>query len=235
MVKFNYVNQVVNRKVGSNWIFMNYLKLKEIYYTEHNFVYSCATRNWFLSSDDMKVRKWRNLSTYRYFKEPYAVPTEKLDLIEIENYKEEKFDYDLVMPEGRLIDFFSIGIYFFVSERMMLVLKKNDIEAYFSEARIRIDGIEYKEPYFLFTPRDMLAAFDEVNSVFTTELDLGGDEVISNVNKYCLDYNKIPNDQKLFYLLVKGKRRPLMIREDVANEIIKANITGIDFVKVEDM
>ncbi len=215
---------------------MRYLQIKKSYYfSDHNLTYTDATREWFLNSNNEKVDVWIDLSLIRYYQDPQTFPLEKIDLIELENYKEESFDYDMIMPEGRLIDFFSIGIYFFVSKRMMLILKRNDIEAYFSEALIRIDGIEYKEPYFLFTPRDMLAAFDEVNSVFTTELDLGGDEVISHVSEYRLDFNKIPEGQKLFYLLVKGKGRPLMIREDVANEIIEAKMMGLEFVKVEDM
>ncbi len=214
---------------------MDYLKIKQSYYTEHNFTFTDSTRDWFLVSDDEKIRKWRVLYLVRFYGNSEILPLDEIDLIEIENYSKEPFDYDLIMPEGRLIDFFSIGISYFVSHKLMSLFVKNGVESCFSEALIKIDGVVFDEPYYLFSPKDMLDVFDKESSVFTTEIDLGGEEVVSEVGKYCLDYGRIPSDQKLFYLLLEGKISPLMIRDDIARIIIEENITGIDFIKVEDM
>ncbi len=214
---------------------MNYLNVKERFSSEHNITYTDATRDWFLDSDDEKIYLWTCLSLVRFFDDSDVLPFYDIDLIELENYKGERFNYDLIMPDGRLIDFFTVGIQYFVSARLKDIFEFFYAEACFSEAIVNIDGVVYPEKYYLLSPMDMLVAFDEDNSTYTKKLNLLGEEVVDKVENYFLDYDCIPFGQKLFELRVKGKRSPLIICDKVAEKVVEENITGIDFVKVEGM
>ncbi len=214
---------------------MKYYQIKEVYSSKHNLTYVDSTRDWFLGSDDEKVYNWSDLSLVRFYSNSNAEPNEKIPVIEIKNVEQECCDYSCMMPDGKLIDFFSIGIYYFVSNRLMNLFHKNHVEAFFSKASITIDNIVYPEPYYLFTPRDMFDVLDESKSIFSTKINLGGDVVIDKIESYVLNYEDIPLGQVLFYLQVKGKRRPLMIREDITEKIIKEGVVGLGFLSVDDM
>ncbi|MBA4502914.1 hypothetical protein [Marinobacterium marinum] len=60
------------------------------------------------------------------------------------------------MPEGRLLDYFSLGLINFVPARIKQLLEQNEAEAFFTEASVTIEDEQYPEPFFLIAPRDML-------------------------------------------------------------------------------
>ncbi|SIS40760.1 imm11 family protein [Neptunomonas antarctica] len=215
---------------------MEYLQVKQIT-SGHNLVYAEATAKWFLRNDDRSVRKWAGLASLRFYQDPDILPTSPIPVIHIEDYKgeEARFDESYTLPEGRLLDLFKLGIYYFVSSRLKRLLEEEAVEAYFTEAAVTIKGERYPEPYYLLAPRDMLAVFDENNAVFKTEVDLGGELKIRAIEKYALLEDAIPANQKLFYVYINGGSPPLMLRSDIVKKVQDIGMTGIKYTPLDEM
>ena len=214
---------------------MDYLEITQIS-SRHNFTYTESTREWFLGNE-RSVKEWRRLASLRFYQDPNLLPTSTLPVIQIENFQGEGawFDEHYTLPEGRLLDLFSIVLYDFVSSRLKALFEEAAVEAYFTEVAVTIKGELYPEPYYLLCPRDMLPVFDEENSLFTIETDTSGKLKIKSVEHYVLLNNEIPENQKLFYMYINGKSNPLMLRSDIVEKMKNSGMTGIKYTPVDEM
>ncbi len=214
---------------------MDYLEITQIS-SRHNLTYTESTREWFLGNE-RSVKEWKRLASLRFYQDPNLLPTSTLPVIQIENYKGYGawFDERYTLPEGRLLDLFSIVLYDFVSPRLKALLEEAAVEAYFTEVAVTIKGEPYPEPYYLLCPRDMLPVFDEENSLFTIETDTSGELQIGSVEHYVLLNDEIPENQKMFYVHLNGGFRPLMLRSDIVEKMKISGMTGIKYTPVDEM
>ena len=214
---------------------MDYLEIMQIS-SRHNLTYTESTREWFLGNE-RSVKEWKRLASLRFYQDPNLLPTSTLPVIQIENYQGEGawFDEYYTLPEGRLLDLFSIVLYNFVSPRLKALLEEAAVEAYFTEVAVTIKGEPYPELYYLLCPRDMLPVFDEENSLFTIETDTSGKLQIGSVEHYVLLNDEIPENQKMFYVHLNGGFRPLMLRSDIVEKMKISGMTGIKYTPVDEM
>ena len=167
---------------------MKYLQVKESFPSKHNLVFTEGTREWFLDNNNVTsaARVWRRLASLRFHRGSNMPPIVSIPEIDIENYCGSCFDFYYAMPDGKLIDFFTLGINFFVSSELKELLEKERVEALFSQARVLINGQEYSSKYYLMAPLDMLDVFDATESTYVCEIDSEGDEYIVSVDNLVL-------------------------------------------------
>lgn len=215
---------------------MEYFEISELI-SSHCITYTASTRKWFLkTAPGNAANVWTGLAGRRFYNHTEC-ELQPIPVIELEDYRgdDARFNRAYSLPEGRLLDYFSLGLRNFVSSRLKQLLEENEAEAFFTEASVTIEEEQYLEPFFLVAPRDMLPVFDEEQSVFMTCYDTSGESSVGRIDTFVLKTDEIPAEQKLFYLHINGGYRPLMLRSDIVEHIRSAGITGMKFTPVNEM
>lgn len=119
-----------------------------------------------------------------------------------------------------------------VSEKMKGVLEeKSSAEIEFLPVRIRNQrGRVLQEPYFIANILGTVECVDRERSKFWCS-DIRPDQVF-HFYRLTLDGEKIPSDAKLFRL--REKSNLVIIREDLADDILRAGCDGMLFQEMDD-
>ncbi len=103
-----------------------------------------------------------------------------------------------LFEKGDLIDYFSYGLFMFISEKLKSIFDHFHVEAFYSPAKITLDEANIFDNYYLFCPKIAINAINYQTSIFSVESN--NDSTVSKIEKLILDSNTIPSDIHMFIL-----------------------------------
>lgn len=156
---------------------------------------------------------------------------DKITIPIIELYSSECTKRDRFFEAGLPVDYFSYGLFMFVSERLKSIFDNFHVDAFYSKAMITLDHSKTFDSYYLFCPKVAIDAIDYQLSVFSVKSDK--DYTISRIQNLVLDSKSITPNTHLF-ILANTYKNIRVISHELAGALISNHITGLTVKKVED-
>lgn len=204
-----------------------YYFFKTTDYTGVSFDFSKEGRRVLIMDEDIRIA---SIATYLLYYNPNYTPPV---LPPIEIIANPKMNRDECMPNGIMADYLSIGAYYFISQRLKDCFDRFQVDGFYSDAFVSIDGVEYPTPYFIFSPKLAIDAIDRSKSIYTEEPEDSEAIRISCIEKLTIDDKKIPMNTPLFHLAGNSQRIYLM-HSNLADELEKMNIVGMVIKPIEE-
>jgi hypothetical protein len=154
---------------------------------------------------------------------------ESISLPVIDLYLSQHTNRKRFFENGQPIDYFSFGLFMFVSDRLKNILDKFNADAFYSPATVALDDSIHS--YYLFCPKIAIDAIDYQKSTFSMKSE--GDSKVEKIQKLLVDDSKVPSEINLF-ILANTYKIIRIISQGLAESLISNNITGLTVKKVED-
>lgn len=146
-------------------------------------------------------------------------------------YEDEYTRLDRLFVGKELIDYFSCGLFMFISNRLKLVFEKFDVDAFYSPAAVTLNDGFFTDSFYLFCPKLALDSIDYQSSKFVRKSDT--DSRVDKLEKLVIDNSKVPSQTHLF-VLANTYQKVRVISQELADALISNHITGLTVKKVED-
>lgn len=136
-----------------------------------------------------------------------------------------------LFEKDAFIDFFSLGLFMFISKKLKQIFDLFDVSAFYSPVTIHLDDGASLESYYLFCPKLALDSFDYKNSIFSLKSD--SDSRIDKIEKLVIDHSTVPLEVHLF-MLANTSQTVRVISHELSDALISNHITGLTVKKIED-
>ena len=118
-----------------------------------------------------------------------------------------------------------------ISEKFKLLIEEEHVDQPFLEfypAFLNYKGNNLKEKYYCFNTLTLVNAFDREKSIYSVYEDT---DIVKSIDKLVLDTSKI-NNRNIFR--VEQVETILFVSKLLKEKIEKANLSGLEFMKIED-
>lgn len=155
---------------------------------------------------------------------------ENMSLPVINFYEDEHTRLDRLFVDKEFIDFFSCGLFMFISNRLKLIFEKFNVDAFYSPAAVTLNNGFFADSFYLFCPKIALDGIDYQRSNLVRKSD--SDSRVDKIEKLVIDSSKVPSQTHLF-VLANTYQKIRIISQQLADALISNNITGLTVKKVE--